>query len=690
LIDQQGNILHFYGPTERYLKHPTGDAGLNLLNMIENRVSAKLRIALQKTAQENGPVTLERVQFSQGDSTFSVNLTIIPVISHRTSDKLLVVIFEDVRESSSASAMSPQGEEAPAQESLATQLESELKTLKDEYQATFEEFERSSEELKAANEEVQSMNEELQSSNEELETSKEEIQSMNEELSTVNSQLNLKIEELTGVNNDLVNFLNSSEIGTIFLDNEFRITRFTPSAAKLMNLIPSDVGRPLSHTTNKFVNIDLVADAERVLKNLSMIEKEVQTSDGRWHAMRCLPYRTLDNKIDGVIFTFNDVTRLKRSEEAMQEARHYAEGIVETVRESLLVLDSELRVVSANRSFYRTFQVSPLDTQNRRIYEVGDHQWDIPELRVLLENILVRNSEFNDFEVERDFPVIGYRTMLLNARRISRGANLTDLILLAIEDFTARKRAEELLKSEQTLREKLTELEQQLISSGRLVSIGEITASMAHEFNNPLGIIMGFTQDLMSEIDPSDPNYRSLQIIDEETKRCGKIIEELLQFARPGAAELHPSDVRELIEKTIEMLTNRFYKQKIEVITHLEDNLPRIHGDPRQIEQVFVNLYLNSIDAMPDGGRLTIEAKKAPDGISITVTDTGFGIEDADLQKVFQPFFTSKKKSGLGLGLPICDRIIKNHGGRIEVASQPGQGTTFRVYLPLGHQTDEP
>jgi two-component system CheB/CheR fusion protein len=390
-----------------------------------------------------------------------------------------------------------------------------------------------------------------------------------------------------------------------------------------------------------------------------------------------------------VIFTFNDVTRLKRSEEAMEEARNYAEGIVETVRESLLVLDSGLRVVSANRAFYQTFQVSPLDTQNRLIYEVGDHQWDIPELRVLLEKILVKNSDFNDFEVERDFPIIGYRTMLLNARRISRGAHLTELILLAIEDFTARKRAEELLKSEQTLRQKLTELEQQLISSGRLVSIGEITASMAHEFNNPLGIIMGFTQDLMSEIDSSDPNYRSLQIIDEETKRCGKIIEELLQFARPGATDFHPSDVQDLIERTIKMLTNRLYKQNIEVITQIEENLPRIHADSRQIEQVLVNLYLNSIDAMPEGGRLTIEAKKAADGVSITVTDTGFGIEDTDLPKVFQPFFTSKKKSGLGLGLPICDRIIKNHGGRIEVASQPGQGTTFHVYLPLGRQTDQ-
>ena len=683
LIDQEGNILHFYGPTRRYLEHPTGNASLNLLNMIENRISAKLRVALQKTVEENGRVRLERIEFSQGDSSSRADITILPVISHRTGDRLLAVIFEDVREPSNTPAVSHQVKATAVEESLATQLESELKTLKDEYQATLDEFERHAEELKAANEEMLSMNEELQSTNEELETSKEEIHSMNEELRSVNSQLNLKVEELTGVNNDLVNFLNSAELGTIFLDNEFRIRRFTPSAAKFMNLIPSDVGRPISHMTSKFVGVDLVADGERVLRDLSTIEKEVQTSDGSWHALRCLPYRTLDNKIDGVIFTFNDVTWLKRSEEAMEAARNYAEAIVETVREALLVLDSDLRVVSANRAFYQTFQVSPLDTQNRLIYEVGDRQWDIPELRVLLENILVKNSEFNDFAVERDFPVIGHRTLLLNARRISRGANLSELILLSIEDFTERARAEELFKNEERLHQKLTELEQQLISSGRLISVGEITASMAHEFNNPLGIILGFTQDLMSEIDPSDPNYRSLQIIDEESKRCAKIIEELLQFARPGTTDLHPTDVQELIEKTVQMLTNRFYKQKIEVITRIEENLPRINADPRQIEQVLVNLYLNSSDAMPDGGKLTIETKNVSEEVSISVTDTGFGIEDNDLPKLFQPFFTSKKKRGLGLGLAICDRIIRNHGGRIEVASQVGRGTTFRIYLPL-------
>ena len=255
-----------------------------------------------------------------------------------------------------------------------------------------------------------------------------------------------------------------------------------------------------------------------------------------------------------------------------------------------------------------------------------------------------------------------------------------------VEQEVAKKA---LMESEEKLRQQAEELEQQLIASGRLVSLGEITASMAHEFNNPLGIVMGFTQDLMSETDPSNPHYRSLKIIDEETKRCEKIIRELLQFARPKSTDFCPIDVKQVIEKTLGLVANHLYKQQIEGITQVEENLPKIYADPQELEQVLVNLYFNAIDAMPEGGALTIGAKlslgapQVPQEVAITVSDTGFGISPEDLPRIFQPFFTAKKKRGLGLGLPICNRIIKNHGGRIKVESQPGQGTTFEICLPV-------
>jgi len=255
-----------------------------------------------------------------------------------------------------------------------------------------------------------------------------------------------------------------------------------------------------------------------------------------------------------------------------------------------------------------------------------------------------------------------------------------------IHDIKQSKEA--LRQSEEKLRQQAHELEQQLIASGRLVSLGEITASMAHEFNNPLGIVMGFAQDLLSETDPSSPQYQSLKIIDEETKRCQRIIQELLEFARPRSTELTLTDIKETVGKTLNLITNHLYKQKIEAATLVDENLPKISADPQQLEQVLVNLYLNAIGAMPDGGKLIVEANTEPvDGtdrmVVITVADTGFGIEKNDLPKIFQPFFTAKKGRGLGLGLPICQRIVKNHGGRIDVESQPGHGTTFKLYLPV-------
>ncbi|MGH7852107.1 MAG: sensor histidine kinase, partial [Candidatus Binatia bacterium] len=238
------------------------------------------------------------------------------------------------------------------------------------------------------------------------------------------------------------------------------------------------------------------------------------------------------------------------------------------------------------------------------------------------------------------------------------------------------------------------DLEQQLIASGRLVSLGVVTASMAHEVINPLGIVMGFTQELLNEASPDSRDYQALQIIDEETRRCQKIIQELLQFARPRSADLCPTDIKQAIDKTSKMVTTRLYKQKIEMNVLIDKDLPLISADPQQLEQVLVNLFLNAIDAMPNGGNLTVEAMlTAVDGnaplVAIAVTDNGNGIDEADLSKIFQPFFSAKKGKGIGLGLSICDRIIQNHGGTISVESKPGKGTSFKIHLPLEYNHAE-
>jgi two-component system CheB/CheR fusion protein len=452
LVDEKGEIRHFYGPTHRYLSHTSGKASLSLFEMIEIRHSPMFRVALEKADRDKTAVQLEALEFGKDEATESVDVTIVPIVASDSGTRLFAIIFEDTGGPSkgiSADAP-PSGIEG---NTLARRLEAENRAIRGELQASSDAFQTMHEELTAANEEVMAINEELQSTNEELVTSKEELQSVNEELITTNSQLNEKVEELGKVNDDLANFLNSSEVCTIFLDRKFCVRRFTPSVTSLLNLLPLDLGRPISHTVSKFIDTDLVAIADNVLKTLIPVGKEVLSTDGRWHLLRCLPYRSSKDVIDGVVFTFTDITGLKHSEEAIIEARDYAENIIQTVRHALLVLDAELKVVSANQYFYETFRVVPEKTLSHNIYDLGDGQWNIPELRELLEVVIPQNSIVEDFVVEHDFLDIGRKLMSLNARRISSPAGEDPRwILLAISDVSqidARARLAALVESSQ-------------------------------------------------------------------------------------------------------------------------------------------------------------------------------------------------------------------------------------------------
>jgi two-component system CheB/CheR fusion protein len=284
---------------------------------------------------------------------------------------------------------------------------------------------------------MQSTNEELQSTNEELETSKEELQSINEELVTVNSELQAKIVQLADMQNDMKNLLDNIQVGTIFLDQHLIIRRFTRDATQIYRLVASDVGRALSDIKPELEGDDLLDAAHAVLDNLVPIEREVKTLGGNCYLARIQPYRTLENMIDGVVLTFTNITEHTRTV-AIQEARLLAEGIVNTVREPLIVLNDELKVATASRSFYQCFQVTAEQTVGRPIYELGDGEWNPPALRELLEAVLPHDKAFENYLVEHDFPIIGHRKMLLNARAITSQTGEPQLILLAMDNVTDR------------------------------------------------------------------------------------------------------------------------------------------------------------------------------------------------------------------------------------------------------------
>lgn len=436
---------------------------------------------------------------------------------------------------------------------------------------------------------------------------------------------------------------------------------------------------------------DLAAPADRELfegllrrggRELAKAELALAAADGRTTPAYCSVNLIDIDGLDCLCLVATDLTEQKRGEEVMASeklARHILERAVDVI----VVCDENGLITRASRAARHLAGAGVLQRRFDEVFPIvlkdapandsngapGSGPFDIK----FLGGRTVQGVEAGFARADgKKFDLLMSAGSIRDVRERSRGWVLT------LTDITRLKRTEEELReSEQKLRRQAEELEQQLIATGRLVSLGEITASMAHEFNNPLGIVLGFAEDLLSEKGTSDPDYKGLKIIHEETKRCQRIIQELLEYSRPRPTEARPTDIKQLVEKSLHLVTHHLYKRKIKTAVEIEPDLPAILADGQQLEQVLVNLFFNAIDAMPDGG-----APDAP-AVVISVTDTGTGIAPEDLPRVFQPFFSKGKKSGLGLGLPICDRIIRNHGGGIEVESRSMAGTTFKISLPL-------
>lgn len=437
-INDQGDILYVNGRTGKYLEPSPGKANLNIYAMSREGLRSELGIAIRNAVSQNTDVTIKGIKVGTNGGEQIINLIVKPVTKPDNMQTLLMIIFEDVETPRRTRRRKPVANEDSEQREIIEHLEEELNNSKQRLQDTVEQMQATAEELQSANEEMQSSNEELQSTNEELTTSKEEMQSLNEELATVNAELQAKVELLSQVNNDMKNLMNSTEIATVFLDNDLNIKRFTSEATKIIKLIETDAGRPVSDLVSNLKGVDLAGDAREVLDTLVFKEKQVQTTDGCWYTTRILPYKTLDNVIDGVVITFTDITQLKTLEQSLRDERNYVESIIATIREPLVVLDKDLKVISASGSFYKVFRTVPEETEGHFIYDLGNKRWDIPALRQLLEDILPSNTKFDDYLVEHDFQDIGHKSMLLNARRLERDNERAPLILLAIEETVKR------------------------------------------------------------------------------------------------------------------------------------------------------------------------------------------------------------------------------------------------------------
>jgi two-component system CheB/CheR fusion protein len=373
LTDGRGEILYFHGRTGKYLEPASGDVGANLLAMAREGLRRDLTAAFHRAVAKNEVVYLDSLQVKANGHYVGVNLTITPVGSPAPPlPKLFLAIFDEKPElgiPATGTVETPAGS-ASSEASIAA-LEHQLRSKDNYIQTIVEEMETSGEELKSSNEEMQSVNEEMQSTNEELETSREELQSVNEELATLNAELQQKVADLSRANNDMNNLLAATGVGTVFVDLQLRIARFTPSITQIINLIQTDVGRPLAHIVSNLVeHPHLLAEVQTVLDTLIPLEAEVQTKAGAWYILAIRPYRTLDNIIEGAVISFVDVTLRKLAQEKQLEAerfRHAAQ--IETVGIAFFQIDGA--ITSANEAFLHMVDYT------REDLEAGKLDWSV-------------------------------------------------------------------------------------------------------------------------------------------------------------------------------------------------------------------------------------------------------------------------------------------------------------------------
>ena len=397
------------------------------------------------------------------------------------------------------------------------------------------------------------------------------------------------------------------------------------------------------------------------------------------------------HKLSQSYITLQDLNdRLEQKIEERTLELTTAESIINTIREPLIVLDQDLRVVTVSRSFYEVFKVKSEETVGQLIYDLGNKQWDIPKLRELLETILPQKATFDNYEVEHTFATIGRRIMLLNARQIQKVLGKQQVILLAIEDITERKETENIMgKAHEELEALATELK-------RAAQVKtEFLANMSHELRTPLNSINGFSEVLYDETF-GPLNVKQKQYVNNvltSGKHLLLLINQILDMAKIEAGKvkltLSSLQMKSLLNEISLLVADMVSKKKIEMVLEIAEDMPNIEADELKVREIIYNLLSNAVKYTPEGGKIGMRAKKVDSEIEVVVWDTGVGIASENMEKIFEGFFRvdtpySRVTEGTGLGLPLSKKLVELHGGKLSVESAGlDKGTSVRFTLPI-------
>ncbi|GAA4104723.1 CheR family methyltransferase [Mucilaginibacter panaciglaebae] len=410
LINDKGDILYINGRTGKFLELNSGEAVMNIYQMAKEELRYAMSNAIHQARTQKAIIQINDIKVKEEDHVRLVDIKVNP-LQETALQGLILIIFED-KGILKKQKRNIKKLKDPEQKAAMEELEKELLYTKQQLHTTIEQMETSLEELKSTNEELQSTNEELQSTNEESLTTKEEMQSLNEELMTINVQFQAKADELTQLNNDMKNLLDNTEIGTIFLDNELVILRFTPQVKKLFNVIATDVGRSITDIAFNFDYPNLEETIRQVTETLVAKEAEIKTKKNEWYNLRIMPYRTLDNFINGAVLTFTKITLLKSMEHKLNTLNEYAESIVNAFPQPALMLDKNLNVSTVNKMFYDYFKIKQNQFTGMAFSAILHEIWKTAELDKMIKKL----DQDISMTIEQEFPRIGRKKLEVTAR----------------------------------------------------------------------------------------------------------------------------------------------------------------------------------------------------------------------------------------------------------------------------------
>ena len=659
VVNSDFDLVHLSDTAGRYLVYAGGEPSNNLLKLIRPELRLELTSGLYQALHRKVNLELKELKVAINNTESLVNISIRPVFNpNETARGFILVIFDEHSEPGENML----GAKLESPFPIAHQLEEELLRSKAQLRGSVEQYEIQTEELRASNEELQAMNEELRSSAEELETSKEELQSINEELTTVNQELKIKIEELWQSNNNFQNLINSTDIGTIFLDRSMRVNLFSPAIRSIYNLIPNDVGRPLSDISDRLVDTDILSDAEKVLEKLQNIEREVKTIDNRIYMMRIFPYRTSDDRINGIVLTFIDITQRKKTELELLQSESNMRTVMDSVLDyAIITFTPELNINGWNMGAQKIFGYTREEIIGRPMKTLFTSEDNFNgalenEVALVLDTGRSEDERWHQKKDGTRFYASGIIT------RLKEGQNG---FVKIVRDMTAHKL-----------------IEQQK---------DEFIVVASHELKTPVTSIKAYTE-ILYEILSENNNGQPLELmtkLNSQVDRLTILINDLLNTTQITEGKLllqkEEFNINTLIEECQEHFEAIANQHKI--ITNLQD-VPDIFADRERISQVITNLISNGIKYSPMGGDIIISTKTEDHIVQIGVEDFGIGISDESRKNLFQRFYRSANPlvttfPGLGLGLYISGEIVRRHGGSIIVESKEGKGSKFIVELPL-------